>query len=327
MGTDGKNVYPVALKERNMKHKSSLEQYSEMIETDKPDKQKLPDHTGLDGIDAHQHFWRYNVKKHDWITEDMSVIRKDFLPSDLQPLLQQNGMEGCIAVQADQTEKETNFLRQLAEENDFIKGIVGWVDLRSGHVKERLQHYKQFPKIKGFRHVLQGELPEFMLQPAFLEGIKALSEFNFSYDLLIFPQHLDAALELVQLFPNQPFVIDHIAKPLIKKGLIEDWRRGVKAIAKCPNVFCKISGMVTEADFKQWKKEYFTPYLDVITEAFGIDRVMFGSDWPVCQLAASYGQMLTIVKEYFSSYSLDEQKLFFGGNAKKFYRIGHEAEK
>ena len=285
------------------------------------DKHHLPDHTKWEGLDAHQHFWNYETAKHSWITDDMAVIRRDYLPQDLQPLLQQNGMEGCIAVQSDQTEKETSFLLQLAEENDFIKGIVGWVDLQSVHVKERLAYYQQFSKIKGFRHVLQGELPGFMLQPAFLQGIKALHKFDFTYDILIFPQHLAAALEFAKLFPNQLFVIDHIAKPFIKAGFIADWRRGIKAIAQCPNVFCKISGMVTEADFKQWKKEDFTPYLDVITEAFGINRILFGSDWPVCQVAASYGQMLSIVKEYFSSYSIEEQQLFFGGNAKKFYKI------
>lgn len=299
----------------------SFDEHSSGIAKDKLLKELLPNQTKWEGLDAHQHFWNYETARHSWITDDMAVIRRDYLPGDLQPLLRQNGMEGCIAVQADQTEKETNFLLQLAEENNFIKGIVGWTDLQSAQVEERLLYYQQFSKIKGFRHVLQGELPGFMLQPAFLRGIKALGKFDFSYDILIFPQHLAAALELVKLFPDQQFVIDHIAKPVIKAGLIEDWKRGIKAIGQCPNVFCKVSGMVTEADFRQWKKEDFTPYLDVVTEAFGINRVLFGSDWPVCQVAASYGQMLSIVTEYFSTFSMEEQRLFFGGNAKKFYRI------
>lgn len=305
-----------------MEHNSFINTSLDKKETGKVVEQRTSDRVVLeDSIDAHQHFWQYDAAKHNWITDEMAVIRRDFLPQDLHPLLQQNGIAGCIAVQADQTENETEFLLQLAEKNDFIKGIVGWVDLLSGQVEDRLQYYQQFPKIKGFRHVLQGELPGFMLQPAFLEGIKSLGRFNYTYDILIFPQHLEAALKLVKLFPDQSFVIDHIAKPFIKKGWIDEWSKGITAIARCPNVLCKISGMVTEADLNQWKKEDFTPYLDVITEAFGINRVMFGSDWPVCQVAASYGEMLTIVKEYFSSYTLEEQKLFFGANARKFYKI------
>lgn len=272
-------------------------------------------------IDAHQHFWYYEKNKHDWISDDMAVIRRSFLPEHIQPLLQNNGIEGCIAVQADQAEEETDFLLQLAKENDFIKGIVGWVDLRSADVRLRLQYYHQFPKIKGFRHVLQGESPEFMLQPSFLEGIRALKEFNFTYDILVFPQHLEAVLQLVRLFPEQAFVIDHIAKPFIKSGLISEWEKGMRAIAQCQNVYCKISGMVTEADYQHWKKEDFKPYLDLITNSFGINRIMYGSDWPVCQVAASYEQVRNIVKEYFSNFSMNEQVLLFRDNAKKFYGI------
>jgi L-fuconolactonase len=272
-------------------------------------------------IDAHQHFWLYDRERFNWITEEMAVIKKHFLPEDLRPLLSKNGIGGCVAVQADQTEAETNFLLRLADENKMIRGIVGWVDLRSKSVKERLANYHQFPKIVGFRHVLQDEKPEFMLQPDFLRGIRTLREFNFTYDLLVFPQHLEAALKLVKLFPDQPFVIDHIAKPPIRTGLIKDWERGIRNIARCPNVYCKISGMVTEADFKRWTPADFTPYLDVVTEAFGINRIMYGSDWPVCQVAASYEQVLGIVKTYFSSFSPEEQVLFFGGNVSRFYRL------
>ncbi len=272
-------------------------------------------------IDAHQHFWHYNAEKHNWINDEMAVIRRDFLPADLAPVLTENGIDGCVAVQADQTEAETNFLIELAATNSFIKGVVGWVDLRADNIKERLQHYAQFNIVKGFRHVLQGEAPEFMLQPTFLNGIAALQEFDFTYDILIFPNHLKAALELVQQFPSQPFVIDHIAKPYIKDGLLADWIKDINVIAQHSNVQCKISGMVTEADFKQWKKEDFTPYIETVVKAFGIERIMFGSDWPVCLSAASYKDMVGIVKDYFTPFSIDEQALFFGRNAIQFYKL------
>jgi L-fuconolactonase len=177
-------------------------------------------------VDSHQHFWKYDPVDHEWINDDMSVIRKDFLPGDLLPILQQNNIDGCIAVQADQSEKETDFLIELANKNDFIKGVVGWVDLRAENIKERLAHYKQYSIVKGFRHILQGEDPAFMLQPDFVRGIAALKEFGFTYDILIYPKHLSSAIELVKQFPEQPFVIDHIAKPFIKDGLIDDWKNG-----------------------------------------------------------------------------------------------------
>jgi L-fuconolactonase len=275
----------------------------------------------MNRIDAHQHFWKYDPVNHSWIDDEMAAIRQDFYPADLKPLLEANGVDGCVAVQADQTEAETDFLLQLAQENDFIKGIVGWVDLRSENIRERLAHSAQFPLVKGFRHVLQGEEPEFMLHPDFKRGIAALREFNFTYDLLLFPRHLKAALALVKEFPDQQFVIDHIAKPAIKEGLIYDWEKDIRAIAKQPNVFCKVSGMVTEADYKHWTEADMMPYLDVIVDAFGIDRLMFGSDWPVCLVAASYQKMIAIVKVYFSRFTAAEQEAFFGGNAIKFYQL------
>ncbi len=272
-------------------------------------------------IDAHQHFWQYEPTKHSWIDEEMSAIRKDFLPADLAPILSSNGVIGTIAVQADQSEQETDFLLGLADEYDLIKGVVGWVDLRAVDVAERLAYYAQFKHIKGFRHILQGEEPAFMLQPSFIDGIAALQEHNFTYDILIFPKHLDAALELVKRFPNQPFVIDHIAKPYIKAGQIDEWAKGMVALSHYQNVYCKVSGMVTEADYKMWQPTDFAPYLDVVVEAFGMNRLMFGSDWPVCEVAASYSQMIGIVEDYFASYSIDEKNQFFNQNASKFYNL------
>lgn len=272
-------------------------------------------------IDAHQHFWHYHPVRHQWINDEMAVIRKDFLPADLAPVLAANGLAGCVAVQADQTEAETDFLLQLANNNDFIKGVVGWVDLRSPQLEQRLAHYAQHKKLKGFRHILQGEAPEFMLQPSFLEGIQQLHKYNFTYDILIFPQHLSAALQLVKQFPDQAFVIDHIAKPYIKAGLVEEWKRGMALMAQYPNVLCKVSGMVTEADMQQWKEADFTPYLDAVTESFGVNRLMYGSDWPVCLCAGSYRQVLDIVQHYFAGFSADEQQAVFAGNAASFYQL------
>lgn len=272
-------------------------------------------------IDSHQHFWHYEPVKHSWINDEMAVIRKDFLPADLAPIIKSNGVIGTVAVQADQTEAETNFLLGLAEESNFIKGIVGWVDLRSSSIIERLEHYAQFKNIKGFRHVLQGEEPSFMLQPSFLNGIASLKAHNFTYDILIFPKQLEASLDLVKQFPNQPFVIDHLAKPYVKAGQIDEWAKGIVALSEHENVFCKVSGMVTEADYKKWQPQNFTPYLDVVVEAFGMRRLMFGSDWPVCQVAASYQQMMGIVEDYFDSFSSDEKNQFFNQNAANFYNL------
>lgn len=272
-------------------------------------------------IDSHQHFWHYNAEKHDWIDDEMASIRKDFLPSHLEPILLEHNIDGCVAVQADQTELETNFLIKLANENRFIKGIVGWVNLLGTDIEERLVHYAQFSTIKGFRHVLQGEEPEFMLQPNFINGIKVLEQFGFTYDMLIFPKHLESAIKLVQLFPTQLFVIDHLAKPYIMAGLIDEWKQDIKAISHYENVYCKMSGMVTEADYHLWKYEDFIPYMDVATSAFGTKRLMYGSDWPVCHVAGGYNKMMSIVKNYFSSFSASEQQDFFGNNATRFYRL------
>ncbi len=272
-------------------------------------------------IDTHQHFWKYDPVNYSWINDEMQVIRRDFLPGDLAVVVNEEKLQGTIAVQADQTEAETDWLLQLAAKNDFIKGVVGWVDLRSSHIEERLQHYQQFSKLKGFRHVLQGEEPSFMLQESFLNGISKLNEYGFAYDILIFPQHLEAALQLVKQFPQQRFVVDHVAKPTIKDSKIDEWKTGMQQLAKHKNVYCKISGMVTEADWKNWTAEQLKPYIDTVAESFGIDRIMYGSDWPVCLVASSYNKWIETVKEYFSAYSAEDQEKVFSGNAIKFYQL------
>jgi L-fuconolactonase len=272
------------------------------------------------GIDSHQHFWKFDPVRDSWINDDMKVIQKDFLPEDLQPVLEANGFEGCITVQSDQSEAENSFHLANAEKNSFIKGVVGWVDLQAKNVEERLSYYSQFEKLKGFRHVLQGEPQrDFMLRPEFMRGVGLLNKYGFTYDILIFPDQLAFTKQFVAAFPVQKFVIDHIAKPYIKDKKIDEWKRDISEVAQFENVYCKVSGMVTEADWKGWKKEDFRPYLDAIVEAFGVKRLMYGSDWPVCLLAASYENMLGIVKDYFSSFSAEEQQMFFGDNARRFY--------
>jgi len=276
-------------------------------------------------IDAHQHFWKYNPIRDSWMTDEMHAIKKDFLPNHLHHLLKANGIDGCIAVQADQSEEETKFLLQLAGENTFIKGIVGWVNLQTADVEERLEHFSHFKLVKGFRHIVQSE-PEddFMLGTKFMYGISLLHKYNFTYDILIYPRHLPYAKKLVACFPQQHFVIDHIAKPNIRQQDLLQWKKHMTEIAAFDNVYCKISGMVTEASWHTHTYQDFVPYLDVIVDVFGIDRIMFGSDWPVCLLAASYREVLGIVKEYFSSFSQEEQQLFFGGNAIRFYNLSKE---
>jgi L-fuconolactonase len=274
-------------------------------------------------IDAHQHFWVYDPVRDSWINDDMFAIRRDFLPADLEYVLQHNGMDGCVAVQADQSEEQNSFLLGLTEGNDFIKGVVGWVDLQANNIEERLEFYSHTKLMKGFRHVLQGEANRaLMLEPDFKHGISLLHKYGFTYDLLIFTDQLKYAEKLVREFPEQKFVLDHIAKPNIKDGEIDSWSAEIAMLAAHKNVYCKASGMVTEADWHNWANATFTQYLDVIFNAFGTDRVMFGSDWPVCLVAATdYAQMKAIVDDYAAQFSVREQEMIFGGNAVTFYNL------
>ena len=273
-------------------------------------------------IDSHQHFWKYNAVRDSWITDDMAVIQKNFLPEDLRPVLAANKIDGSIIVQSDQSKEENVFQLANALQHDFVKGVVGWVDLQSDNLNEQLEYYKEFKKLKGFRHVLQGEPQrDFMLRPDFKRGIAELKGFGYTYDILIYPDQLKHTVDFVKAFPDQPFVLDHIAKPYIKDKEIEEWRKDIKALAAFDNVFCKVSGMVTEGNWLEWSKEDYKPYLEVVAEAFGTTRLMYGSDWPVCLVAASYEQVLEIVNNYFSIFSQHEQDLIFGENAVRFYNL------
>ena len=273
-------------------------------------------------IDSHQHFWKYHPVKDAWISDEMNVIQRNFLPEDLKPLLQENGFDGCISVQADQSEEETHFLLELAKDNDFIKGVVGWIDLRNPNLKSRLDYFSQFKKLKGFRHIVQAETEDdFLLRNDFCNGIAQLEQYNYTYDILILPKHLPFAVEFVKQFPKQKFVIDHLAKPNFKQAYFADWEKGITAIAECENVYCKVSGLVTEADWNNWNETDFTYCLDVVTEAFGVNRLLFGSDWPVSLLAATYKESCAIVEQCFSKFSKEEQQRIWGANAIEFYKL------
>jgi L-fuconolactonase len=227
-----------------------------------------------------------------------------------------------VVVQTDQSEAENELLLKYANTNDFINGVVGWIDLRGGNVEDRLDAYAHAEKLKGFRHVLQGEADRsLMMKPTFMNGVSKLAGYGFTYDILIFEDQLQYTSEFVSTFPNQKFVIDHMAKPGIKNAEINQWNKHIKEVAMHQNVWCKISGMVTEADWENWKQQDFVPYLDAIVEAFGTKRIIYGSDWPVCLVAASYEKVLAIVEQYFAAFSQNERELFFGGNAIQFYNL------
>ncbi len=273
-------------------------------------------------IDSHQHFWRYDAARDAWITESMAVLKRDFLPDHLAAELIANGIDASIAVQADQSENETMFLLDLAEKNKHIAGVVGWVDLLSPRVGERLEYFSRFSKLCGFRHIAQGEPDDrFLAREDFVKGVAQLRAFDFTYDILIYSKQLPAAIELAARLPEQPFVVDHLAKPQLKSGKAAPWAAQMRELAHNKNVFCKLSGLVTEADSKHWKADDFKPYLDVVFDAFGVERLMFGSDWPVCLLAATYGQVKQLIENYVKGYSEADKEKIFGGNAARFYGL------
>jgi L-fuconolactonase len=273
-------------------------------------------------IDAHQHFWKYSAAEYGWMGDDMSILKRDHMPDELAKLAGAVGIEGSVAVQARQSVAETEALLELAQEHPFIKGVVGWVDLRSEQVDEQLAMYSQDKKLKGVRHVVQDEPDnDFMMRDAFVRGISKLARYGLRYDILIFPKQLRCAIELVKRFPNQPFVLDHIAKPFIKKGLTEPWKTEMRELAKHANVYCKISGMVNEADWEKCRSSDFVPYMDAVLEMYGPRRLMFGSDWPVCTCVRKYDEVFAIVNDWSSRLSDSERERLFGGTAAEFYGL------
>ena len=260
-------------------------------------------------IDSHQHYWHFNTADYGWMGDNMSVIKRDFLPADLLPELKSIDFDGSVAVQARQSLEETNWLLQLADEHPHIKGVVGWVDLQSEQAEEQIAAFAKHPKAVGGRHVIHDEEDiDFMLRPAFIRGVQLLEKYNLAYDILIFPTHLTNTIEFVKQFSEQQtFVVDHIAKPLIKNGIVSPWKEDIAALAQFPNVYCKVSGMVTEADWNTWTPENIRPYLDIVFEAFGPERILIGSDWPVCLVAGKYSEVMQVVIDFISNFPEKEQ--------------------
>ena len=271
-------------------------------------------------IDSHQHLWIYNQQDYGWISDELSKIQRNFEPNDLLRELKANQFDGSIAVQARQSLEETEWLLSLADKNDFIKGVVGWVDLRSDKLESQLLTFSKNRKFVGVRHVVQDEPnDQFVLEEDFLDGISLLSKYNLTYDILVFEHQLPASIKMVEKFPQQKFVIDHIAKPRVKESILSPWKENIEIMAQHPNVYCKLSGMITEANWHDWSENDFTKYLDVVFESFGPDRLMFGSDWPVCKLAGTYSDTVNLVEKYTAVLSEKSAQSIMGKNALDFY--------
>ena len=273
-------------------------------------------------IDSHQHFWHYEAAEYPWIDDDKTLLKADYMPDDLAPLMAANGIDGTVAVQARQNLRETEFLLELADSNDFIRGVVGWVDLRADDIAAQLERLAPHPRMVGVRHIVHDEADDrFMLGGSFLDGLALLNQTKLTYDLLLYPRHLRVAIDVVKRFPQQPFVLDHISKPFIKDGILEPWASEIRELASYDNVWCKVSGMVTEAAWKTWTQDDYLPYLDVVFDCFGIDRLMFGSDWPVCTLSGSYSEVVGIVRSYIEALSDEDKDKIMGANATAFYGL------
>ena len=273
-------------------------------------------------IDTHHHFWRYNVAEYGWISKGMKKIRWDFMPADLKKTIDRAGVKAVISIQARQNLEETDWLLSLSSVNDFIYGIVGWLPLTDPDIEAILERYSENKNLKGIRHILQDEPdPNYMLRGDFNRGIRLLSGFNLIYEILICERHLPQAIIFVDKHPNQLFVLDHIAKPLIRKNVLSPWKENLAELARRENVSCKISGLVTEADYHHWDEHQLRPYLEIVLDSFGPSRLMFGSDWPVCLLACSYGQWVEIIHRFIASLSPGEQKQIWENNARNVYNL------
>jgi L-fuconolactonase len=276
-------------------------------------------------IDSHQHFWRYAASEYPWIGPGMERLARDHLPPDLATLAAAAGIDRTVAVQARQSLEETRWLLSLADEHPLVAGVVGWVDLRGDDVADELREFAGRKGFVGVRHVVQDEPdPRFLLGERFVRGLGMLAPYGLTYDLLLYPQQLPAAVELAARLPEQPFVLDHLAKPRIKTGEIDGWRRDIRDLAGRPNVCCKVSGLVTEAAWRRWQRADFAPYLETVLEAFGPERLMFGSDWPVCLLSAEYHEVVGIVEDLFARLSAGERAAVWGGTAARFYGLSEE---
>ena len=272
-------------------------------------------------IDAHQHYWRYDPIAYAWIDDTMRILQRDFLPDDVAPHMAPLGFERTVAIQASQTHAETAWLLDLAGRDRRVAGVVGWVDLQADDVARQVAEVAQHPHLVGLRHIVQSEPDDFMARPAFRRGIAALQAHDLPYDILIYERQMPAAIGLVEAFPHQKFALDHVGKPDIRSGRIDSWRGRLRTLARFPNVWCKLSGLVTEADWHAWTPATIEPYIEVACEAFGPDRLMIGSDWPVCTLAGSYGQTMKLVIDAIATWSKPEQDAVLGGTAARFWGL------
>jgi L-fuconolactonase len=273
-------------------------------------------------IDSHHHFWKYNPTEYEWINESLAAVRRDFLPPDLKLQLDKVGIDGAVSVQARQALEETNWLLDLADEHDCLNGVVGWVPLVDANVRRILDGLASRQKLKGIRHIVQAEPDDdFILRDDFHAGVRMLAEYGLSYDILIYERHLPQAIQFVDRHPSQVFILDHLAKPRAKDQLIEPWRTNIRRIAQRENVYCKVSGLVTEANWKNWTEAQLSGYLETVLNAFSPRRVMFGSDWPVCLVASSYEKWFEVVSRFCEKLSPDEQARIFGGTAIEAYKL------
>jgi L-fuconolactonase len=276
----------------------------------------------MERIDAHHHLWRYSAQEYAWLDESMKELQRDFLPKDLMRAIAAAGIDGTVAVQARQTMEETRWLLQQADECDAIRGVVGWAPIAGEDFPGVMEEFENRPKLKGLRHVIQGETDEnYILREDFNSGIRTMLDSGLVYDVLIYERHLPQAIEFVDEHPQQIFVLDHVAKPMIAAGLMEPWAQRMRELGERENVWCKVSGMVTEAEWAGWNAETLRPYLDVVVEAFGVERLMAGSDWPVCLVASEYGLWFEVLRDYFAGFSDAERDAVFGMTAMNVYGL------
>lgn len=275
----------------------------------------------MNAIDTHVHFWKYEKKKFDWIGPSMKELQKDHLPEHIALTLKRNNISGVVAVEAGSTELDTHILVELAGTHPIIQGVVGWVDLTREKIEERLLYFSHYPIIKGWRYVPGSFAPLDFKDPNLKRGMSVLAVFDYSFDLLVQPGQLSEAGNFISLFPGQPFILDHCGKPDIKNKRLEEWRSGIRDIANNPNLYCKLSGLFTEAKWKEWSAGEFYPYFDVVFEAFGVDRLLFGSDWPVMLLSGMYVQWKSLLEKYMENYKEEDREKVFFLNAERVYRL------
>lgn len=274
-------------------------------------------------IDAHQHYWCIARGDYGWITPDITVLYRDFLPVDLEPSLIKHELNGSIVVQAAPTLEETEFLLELADKTESILGVVGWLDLFDPAHQQHYDRFHQHPKFLGFRIMIQ-EMSDSscILDSKFVTALQGYADRNVPVDLLVLSDQLDHTVQLLHQVPNLRGVIDHIAKPKVKEGEMDNWLRAMQEIARMPNMYCKLSGIVTEGDHSKWKVDDFKPYIHSVLQLFGPKRVMFGSDWPVCLMAAEYDEVIQLLQESIpTQWGEQERANLFGRNAKEFYKL------